>query len=66
METIKKINVNKLSNKKIEELQAKLQKQMELICKESVAKANKILNEYGLEATIRMDLKESDKSANGP
>ena len=52
----RKIDVNKLSNEQLEELQNKLSKKVSEIANNAVNEANKYLKVYGLEARMVLEI----------
>jgi hypothetical protein len=61
MERIRKVDVSTLSKEQFVEIQAVISKKMEEIAKKAVEEANVLLNIYGMECTIRMDVQEQGK-----
>lgn len=52
----RRIDVNKLTNEQLAELEAKLSEKVSLIVNTAVKEANKYLNVYGLEARMHLEI----------
>lgn len=61
MERIRKVDLNKVSDDQLKNIQETIEASLENICKKAVEEANRLLNVYGMESTIRMDVMETPK-----
>lgn len=64
MDRVRKVDINNLPEEQLKEIEAKLTAKLREIIDDSVAKANRLLNIYGMEAVMGFELRKIDENIN--